>query len=174
MRDNKWLEEKLEDLWENYYADVPRKNKVTIVFGKRAKRVLGSIKYYKKMRESDHEYNMHEDKKISQITMTRYFTDETIPDDVVVGTIAHEMVHYAHGFNSPLERRYAHPHKGGVIKKEMYKRGLGDLYESSEGWVKKNWVNYLKSIGALNRSVRRRSRRKYVVKDGLLFGIFRY
>jgi hypothetical protein len=173
MRDNTWLEEKLEELWENYYADVPRKNKVTIKFGKRAKRVLGSIKYYKRMQAADPEYDLHEDKKISQITMTKFFVDEDIPDDVVIGTIAHEMVHYAHGFNSPLERRYNHPHKGGIIKKEMYARGLADLYEKSEGWVKKNWVKYLKAVGALKPTRRRRSRRR-IVRDSFLFGILRY
>lgn len=173
MRDNKWLEEKLEDLWENFYSDVPRKNKVTIKFGKRASRVLGSIKYHKKMLESDPEFNLHEDKKISQITITRYFMDEAIPDEVVVGTIAHEMVHYVHGFNSPLERRYAHPHKGGIIKKEMYTRGLSDLYEKSEGWVKKNWIKYLKSTGALKHR-RRRRRTRYGLGDGLLAQILRY
>lgn len=172
MRNNQWLEDKLEDLWENYYSDVPRKNKVTIKFGKRAKRVLGSIKYFDRMRENDPEYGLHEDKKISQITLTKYFMDEVIPDDVVVGTIAHEMVHYSHGFNSPLERRYAHPHKGGIIKKEMYKRGLSDLYDESEGWVKKNWLNYLKSVGAIKNQIRRR-RVRYILGDGLLSRLLR-
>ena len=43
-RDNKYLENLLYELWEEYFPDVPRKNFVIIKFGKYSKRQLGSIK----------------------------------------------------------------------------------------------------------------------------------
>ena len=47
MRDNKYLENLLYDIWENHFCDVPRINLVTIKYGKHAKRQLGSIKLIK-------------------------------------------------------------------------------------------------------------------------------
>ena len=161
MRDNLWLEEKLEELWEENFSDVPRQNKVTVKFGKRAYRTLGSIKYIGKLSPKDPEFKIHDDKRISQITLTRHYMDEKIPEEVVLGTIAHEMCHYAHGFNSPLKQQFEHPHRGQVIKKEMYKRELGGLYETSEGWIKKNWRAYLQATGNLKLRRRRRSRIRF-------------
>jgi hypothetical protein len=54
------------------------------------------------------------------------------------------MCHYTHGFNSPHSQIYKHPHQGGIIKKEMQKRGLNDVYKYSKHWLKNNWLNYLK------------------------------
>jgi len=160
MRDNKWLEKVMYDLWEEQFNDVPRQNKVTIKFGKRAKRTLGSIKYIGELKPSDPDYDIYDDKRITQVTITRHYADEKIPAEVVRGTIAHEMVHYTHGFNSPLEQRYQHPHQGGIMKKEMHTRGLGSTYKIAEKWVKENWINYLKSVGVDPRAKRRRRSRR--------------
>lgn len=148
-RDNKWLEKLLFDLWEEYFNDVPRKNLVIIKFGKGAKRQLGCIRMaHKKTRGISKWLNQVEnqdEKSVSVITITKVFQNHDVPEDVVRGTIAHEMCHYAHGFNSPLQQIYNHPHKGGVIRKEMEKRGLGQLYKESNKWLKTNWVNFLRS-----------------------------
>ncbi|MBN1331428.1 hypothetical protein JW978_00915 [Candidatus Dojkabacteria bacterium] len=147
MRDNKWLEEKMYELWENHFSDVPRKNLVIIKFGRGAKRQLGCITWATKKTRGIEQHlekvKIQDDKKISVIRITSKFKDETIPEDVVIGTIAHEMCHYAHGFNSPLNQIYDHPHKGGVIRKEMEKRELGDIYRFSKKWLKINWEKYI-------------------------------
>ncbi|MBD3280822.1 hypothetical protein GF389_04845 [Candidatus Dojkabacteria bacterium] len=148
MRDNNWLEEKMYDLWEEYFADVPRKNLVIIKFGRNAKRQLGCITWATNKTRGIQKYlkaNDYQDhKKVSVIRITSKFKDEKIPEKVVLGTIAHEMCHYAHGFNSPLKQIYNHPHKGGVIKKEMEKRELGDIYHFSKKWIKANWEKHIR------------------------------
>jgi hypothetical protein len=150
MRDNNYLEDRLYLLWENHFADVPRKNLVLIKFGKGSKRQLGSIKWVRQgtgvktlLRKRVDEYKVQDDKRISLITITKYFKDERVPDYVVDGTIAHELVHYVHGFHSPLKQLYKHPHKGGIVKKELVKRGLGQVHRDAEIWLKKEWRKYL-------------------------------
>ncbi len=150
MRDDNYLAEKLYYLWENFFVDVPRKNVVIIKFGKKSYRQLGCITWAKTntrgvknlLRNLNEDYD---DKRISLINITGYFKDEEIPDKVVMGTIAHEMVHYSHGFHSPLQQLYDHPHKGGIIRKEMVKRDLKDVYDYSKRWLKMNWASYIKT-----------------------------
>lgn len=150
MRDNNYLEERLYTLWEEYFADVPRKNLVLIKFGKGSRRQLGSIKWVRAqtgvrslMKKRKEEYLAQDDKRVSLITITKYFQDERVPEYVVDGTIAHELVHYVHGFHSPLQQVYKHPHKGGIVKKELVKRGLGEVHKNAEVWLKKEWRKYL-------------------------------
>ena len=93
MRTNEWLEEQLYELWENNFADLPRPNIVLISFGKKAKRQLGCIKMLrtaptKALMQQALRHEYADDKKISLITITSHFKDETIPDLVVTGTIA--------------------------------------------------------------------------------------
>ncbi|MDD3647043.1 MAG: hypothetical protein PHS44_00885 [Candidatus Dojkabacteria bacterium] len=145
-RNNSWLEELMYDLWEDYFNDVPRRNYVLIKFGRGAKRQLGSIKWVRgdtrvkkllksKMRELDGQ----DDDRITVITITSLFKSLRVPEYVVKSTVAHEMVHYAHGFFSPLKQIYNHPHKGGLIRKELTKRGLYKMYQRSKKWLKEKW-----------------------------------
>lgn len=149
MRDNKWLEEKMYELWEEYFVDVPRKNRVLIKFSKKSYRQLGCIKWATKKTRGiqklleKNPVMEDNDERVSLILISGYFKDPKIPDNVVLGTIAHELCHYTHGFNSPLNQIYDHPHKGGVIKKEMGKRGLSWLYEYAEKWLENNWPKYV-------------------------------
>lgn len=148
IRDNKWLEELLYDIWENNFNDVPRKNLVIIKFGKGSGRQLGCIRMAnyktrgisKKLKEIDHQ----DEKNVSVITITKYYKDLEVPEFVVRETIAHEMCHYAHGFNSPLQQIYGHPHKGGIIRKELEKRNLGDIHKQAKKWLKENWIQILR------------------------------
>jgi hypothetical protein len=147
MRDNAWLEEKMYDLWEEHFADIPRKNLVIIKFGRGSSRQLGSIKWANKktrgIRQFIRDLDAQDDRRISVITITSKFKNEKIPEEVILATIAHEMCHYAHGFNSPLQQIYNHPHKGGVIRKEFEKRGLGNLHTYSKKWLKENWKKFI-------------------------------
>lgn len=152
MRDNNWLEEKMYEIWENHFDDVPRPNLVLIKFGKYSKRQLGSIKWVHErtkvkgfLSKKKEEHDLQDDSRISLITITKYFQDPKVPDEVVMGTIAHEMVHYAHGFHSPLEQRFRHPHQGKVVQKEMHARDLGHILEFSEKWLEKSWVKLIRN-----------------------------
>ena len=152
MRDNQYLENRLYFLWENYFADVARKNLVLIKFGKSSSRQLGSIKWANQrtkingvLKNKKEEHNIADDKRISVITITKLFQSEKIPEYIIDSTIAHELVHYTHGFHSPLERMYNHPHKGNIVGKELIKRGLGDMYKQSKRWLKENWREIIKS-----------------------------
>lgn len=148
MRDDKWLKNIMFDLWESHFVDTPRTNRVIIKFGNKAKRQLGCIKWVTPKTKGIAKYldqlEQYDDPRISLIVITSYFKDERIPEDVVRATIAHEMCHYAHGFNSPLHQLYDHPHKGGVIRREMAARGLGDMYRNANRWLRINWAKYLK------------------------------
>jgi hypothetical protein len=148
MRDNNWLEEKMYFLWENYFVDTPRTNRVLIKFGTKAKRQLGCIKWVttktKGVRQLLKGEAGEDHTRISLIIITSFFKDPAIPENVVLATVAHEMCHYAHGFNSPLQQLYDHPHKGGIIRKEMTKRGLGILYRQANRWLRHNWSEYLR------------------------------
>jgi hypothetical protein len=143
IRDNKWLEQQLYDIWEDHFADVPRKNLVVIKFGRGAKRQLGAIRMAnKKTRGISHklkELDFQDKKNISVITITKLFQNPDVPEFVVQATIAHELCHYTHGFNSPLQQIYNHPHKCGIVTKEMKKRGLDTIRKNSKKWLKENW-----------------------------------
>ncbi len=127
VRDNAWLQGILDKIWDNYFQDVPQQNDVRIQFGRRTTRRLGSISLDPN------------DRSISVITMNGYFRDERVPEFVVEATIFHELTHYAHGFNSPLEQAQAHPHAGGVMRREYAERGLLELYLQQKRWLKENW-----------------------------------
>ena len=115
-RNDKWLESRMYFLWDNHFCDVPRKNKVEIHFGRKAVVRLGSIR---KLRGKKADGNQYDDKTITKILITRFFQSETVPQFVVDAVIAHELIHYADGFSSPLSKKVSHPHRGGRIKKQM-------------------------------------------------------
>lgn len=136
MRDDKWLFEKLDVVWDNYFPDIPQDNDVRIVWGRRARTRLGSIK---EERKGDNK-GRHPS---SVITINSLFKDEKIPEYVVTATIAHELAHYAHGFASPIDQKFDTPHAGGVIRKEFAGRGLLELEKKQKKWIKTNWRDYI-------------------------------
>lgn len=125
MRDNELLKNKLESIWGNSFNDVMKKSNINIRFKGRWKNKFGHIK---KLKSGD-----------SEIVINGYFKDNKVPDYIIDLTIAHELVHYYHGFNSPLPKLYKHPHKGGVVNKELKKRGFGDLLKLEKKWIKEEW-----------------------------------
>lgn len=132
MRDNNWLLEKTKLLWNQYFNDIRLNNEIVVLFGRRNKRVLGSIKLELKAR-------------ITLIRVNGYFRDEKIPEELVMATLAHEIAHYAHGFSTAGKRMYRYPHQGGVVSRELKKRNLGELEKETKKWLKKNWNEYLKN-----------------------------
>ena len=149
MRDRKYLENLMYDIWENHFCDIPRKNLVLIKFGKYSKRQLGSIKLANDhtkiktlVKKNLEEYDAQDDVRITVITITKYFeNDVLVPEFVVKATVAHELCHYAHGFSSPLEKKFNKPHQGNIINKELAKRGLIEEQKLADIWLEKNWVS---------------------------------
>jgi hypothetical protein len=127
MRDELWLQELLDKTWDEHFSDVPQDNIVRIEFGRKARTRLGSIKVNPNQPD------------VTIITMNGLFRNAGIPEFVVLATLVHEMVHYAHGFNSPLQQKHQHPHAGGVIRAEYAERGLEELYIQQKKWLKDNW-----------------------------------
>ncbi|MDD3887789.1 MAG: hypothetical protein PHN19_03365 [Patescibacteria group bacterium] len=154
VRDNNWLKQRLIFFLQNYFSDIQIKNDIVILFGRKAKARLGSIK-------------LNPENNQTIITLTSYFKDEKIPQYVVDATIIHELVHYAHGFSSPLAQSFRHPHQGGIIRKEMSSRGLDDYFLKSKIWLKKNWPGII----GLNIRIRRRIIRKKRIN---IFNFFRF
>ena len=148
MRDEYWLQQILDETWDRYFNEVPQDNIVRIQFGRIAKRQLGSIRLDRK------------DPSVSIITMNGLFRSAEIPEFVVIATLVHELVHYAHGFNSPLEQKHVHPHAGGVIRAEYAERGLEHLYLQQRKWLKQYWPEVV-AKHFKPRSIRRRSSRSF-------------
>lgn len=122
-RDNNWLLSRLDLIWSKYFPDMAQTNPIQIKFGRYSKYRLGSIKLSSKT-------------KRSHITITGMFKDDKIPVEVVDHTLAHELVHYAHGLSSKRTRLHKYPHAGGVVNKEMKERSMGHLNKAYRSWVK--------------------------------------
>ncbi len=144
-RDDKWLLSRLDYLWSTYFSDVNQLNPVFIKFGRFARLRFGSIQFDPR-------------RKFSLITITGMFKNSNIPAEVIDHTIAHELVHYTHGFSSPHERAHRHPHAGGVIKKEMAERNILFLYEAYQKWIK-GYRQELKNYYQISPPKPRRKRR---------------
>ncbi len=126
-RDNAWLNDRLETIRKVHFSDVAHGFPIDIKFGIRARYRFGSIAARNRR---------------TVILINQLFADPIVPDYVVDSTIVHEMAHYAHGFGSGLPRLYTDPHRGGVIDKELAKRGLMAMTELSEKWRTANWETH--------------------------------
>lgn len=152
-RDEAWLQSLLDKIWDGSFADVVQANDVKIKFGRKAKRRLGSIALDR------------ENQNMSIISINPLFKRPDVPQFVVEATIFHELTHYAHGFNSPLKQVQAHPHAGGIIRREYAERGQLKLYIQQKKWLKQNWPAIV-----AEEFMPVRSRQAY---NGLTGGLFR-
>jgi hypothetical protein len=124
FRDDSWLTARVRLLREIHFADVPQGYPIVTRFGTRARYRFGSIAARNRQ---------------TIILINRLFADPYVPTFVVDGTLAHELAHYAHGFGSGLPRLYRDAHRGGVVDKELEKRGLGEVNARAEQWRKIYW-----------------------------------
>jgi len=124
VRNDNWLQGRLEQIWQLLYSDVPKLNHVKVRFKGRWKNKFGHIKKVG---------------KDSEIVVNGLFRNDVIPEYMIDITLAHELAHYAHGFNSPLPRKYKHPHKNGVVNKELLKRGFGHWIRIERDFLRKEW-----------------------------------
>ncbi len=135
MRTNSWLAERLNLLHHQYFPDVAVKNLILVRFGRVSRNRFGSIIAKPRVGYSQ---------PVTYININSLFKDEEVPEFVIDATLAHEFTHYAHGFHSPLERKYRYPHKGDVVNREIRSRGAGHLLTEQDAWVKKEYTAFLR------------------------------
>lgn len=161
MRSALWLETQLDALLKGPFSDMSIENRLEVRWGRKAQRRFGSIL-------------MSRDKRVSRITINGIFRDESIPEQVIQATLAHELAHYSHGFSSPLPRKYKHPHSGGVIELEFKKRGLSLLSAYEKQWTKRHWPEVLRvTFPRKTRAIRVMKRTPQNSALGLLLDLFR-
>lgn len=131
-RDNAWLADRLADLQRRHFADVKPVNLVQVRFGRVTKTRLGSISTRR----------LKGKEPITLITMNGLFRNEEVPAEVIDAVLGHEFTHYAHGWHSPLPKLYAHPHRGGIVDKELIARGLGPALQQQQIWVKTHFARH--------------------------------
>lgn len=131
QRNQEWLERRLNQIWELLFNDVPRKNRVKIKFKGKSKSRFGYIK---------------KEEEDTLIAINSLFQNELVPEYIIDVTIAHELVHYMHGFHSPLPKMYKHPHKGNIVDKELIKKGFSHMLKLEKTWIKTDWEKVYKII----------------------------
>ena len=126
-RDNKWLKNIAQEIWSKYFHDISPTNDLRVKFGKRARWQLGCIRQSLKVRSP------------SIVTINGYFKNPLVPQYVVESILAHEFIHYLAGFSSSRPKLFRYPHRGGIIKLEMKRRGLEEIERKQKEWIDKNW-----------------------------------
>ncbi len=113
-------------IWRQHFGDIAPTNTVSITYGYPWKSRLGQIR-------------LSEDGKISRIDINTLLQLKPVPEEVLLTTIAHEVVHYVHGFGSPLPKKYRHPHAHQVVSRELEQREIGEWLQYCEAWVNQSW-----------------------------------
>ncbi len=131
MRDDNWLKQRLNEIWDLRFINVPRVNQINIMFKGKWKTKFGHIKLKN---------------NITEIVINSLFKHEEVPQYIIDLTIAHELVHYSHGFQSLLERKFNYPHQGGIVRKELKKRGFRGAMELERKIFRKEWPEIYKKI----------------------------
>lgn len=129
-RDDLWLRRELNYLWSVFFKDVPRANAVEIAYGGFWKTRVGLI-------------TLSVGGRKTSIRINGYLRFPEVPDYVATATIAHELVHYSHGFGSPLSQCHLYPHRGGIVNRDLERRGLGVERRLASKWLKENWTELL-------------------------------
>lgn len=140
-RDDPWLQDILRGIWTRYFDDTPLVNTIRASFGPAWKARLGLI-------------TLSEDQKTTYIEINGLLRVPVVPEFVVSITVAHELVHYVHGFGSPLPQRYKYPHRGGIVKHELLRRGMELEYRQYDAWVYSHWYDFYDSLMSSDQDVR--------------------
>jgi hypothetical protein len=119
----------LEWIWQQYFSDITRANEIRISYSYPWKSRLGLIR-------------LALDRTHSFIGINSLLQLKQVPEYVLITTIAHELVHYAHGFGSPLPRMCKHPHANGVVDRELERRELGACLRCCNEWIDNHWYSF--------------------------------
>lgn len=121
----------LDQIWQRYFSDIPCVNIVSIAYGRPWKSRLGLIR-------------LALDNTTSFIEINALLERKQVPEYVLITTIAHVLVHYAHGFGSPLPRLYTHPHANNVVNCELELRGLGEYMANARNGFRASGFLFMK------------------------------
>jgi hypothetical protein len=125
---DKYLASKAAALIRENFSDRGVTNFLVIKWGtKKSKRVLGHIKAIK---TSDFG---------SIIEINPLLKNLNVPEYVLDYVLMHELTHYFQGFGSNHERKHRHPHRGGIVEKELARHGWEEITHKSEKWIKEHW-----------------------------------
>ncbi len=133
MRSDEYLKSKAEKVWEKYFNDFQLKDRILVKFGRKASKRLGSIR----------RVYPSSGKSFTMVIINGYFRHKNVPDYVIESTLAHELCHYIHGFGSSLPKKCRYPHRGGIVDKEMHKRGISSLLKKETKWLNENWHTHI-------------------------------
>jgi len=126
--DDRRLARLVDDLWSAYFADVPRPNDLVVGYAFPWKWRLARIR-------------MSLDGQWSEIGVNPLLRHPAVPHDIYIAVLAHEIVHYAQGFGSPLQRQQRHAHAHGTVGHELRRRGLGHTEHVLATWGEAVWPN---------------------------------
>lgn len=116
-------------IWQTYFADSLCVNNLDIAYCYPWKARLGLIR-------------LSLDATLTFIGVNTLLCMQQVPEYVLITTIAHEVVHYIHGFGSPLVPRYRHPHSNRVVERELEQRGLAESLGYCNEWIDKYWYSF--------------------------------
>ena len=116
-------------IWQTYFADSLCINNLSIEYCYPWKTRLGLIR-------------LSLDATLTFIGINTLLQMQQVPEYVLITTIAHEIAHYIHGFGSPLEPRYRHPHANRVVERELEQRGLDEYLRCCNEWIDKYWYSF--------------------------------
>jgi hypothetical protein len=119
----------LSHIWHTYFFDTPCVNQIDIAYTYPWKSRLGLIR-------------LSLDNLITFIGINTLLQHPQVPEYVLLITVAHELVHYKHGFGSPLPRRYKHPHANKVVDRELEAHQLGEPLRSCNAWINQHWYAF--------------------------------
>lgn len=149
MRNNKWLKEIAQKIWFKYFHDISPTNDLRVKFGKRARWQLGCIRQSLKTGSPKRQWRRASlpaaMNSPSIVTINGYFKNPLVPQYVVESILAHEFIHYLAGFSSSRPKLFRYPHRGGIIKLEMKRRGLEEIERKQKEWIDKYWRKILNS-----------------------------
>ena len=128
---DKYLASKAAALIRENFGELGVTNFLVVKWGGKWRRVLGHIKPLK-----DKQYG-------SIIEINSLLKSLDVPEYVLDYVLMHELTHYFQGFGSNHERKHKHPHKGGIVEKELARHGWEEITQKSEKWIKENWKNVL-------------------------------
>lgn len=128
-RTERWLRGQLDRIWDRYFSDVERANRVDIAFARGWKYRLGMIA-------------LSESAASTYIGINQLLREPEVPESIITVTIAHELVHYSHGFGSPLPRLYDDPHAGDIVTIDLRRRGLRRELQEYNQWLADCWFSF--------------------------------
>ena len=142
---DKYLNSKAASLIRENFPERGVTNLLVVKWGRRWRNTLGHIKPLENA-----EFG-------SVIEINSLMKSTEVPDFVVDAVLMHELVHYFQGFGSNHNRKSKHPHKGGVVDKELARLGWEEIADQSDKWIKANWHEYVaRELGPRKRIVRKK------------------